>query len=290
MEDNEYFDVKITHKSNDKFVVFRNGKWQDLNLPKGHGLDISVTVTDPDNDNKDIINMLSVYRDIKTVSNFSFTRYQRYINELNLQKHNDNSITWDNRINKLQHKLEAVRFHMTNFNLHQDEVQQEFEKQYANSIVEVEETDQRFTYELESFLFQVQSLLDILGQIIALAIRDNTFDSYGTFLSIKLSNSANITINSKLKQVIDNHAQWYKNFNAMRNLVTHWGDLLNFKSTTHKPSIDQEFARIYYPQMPDKKKVTRYMDELWNSLNILIDEVGEIIKEDYERRDNFKII
>jgi len=75
-------------------------------------------------------------------------------------------------------------------------------------------------------------------------------------------------MNSKLQKVIDNHDQWYENFNAMRNLVTHWGDLLNFKSTTHKPAIDQEFARIFYPQMPDKKKVTRYMTEVWNKSNI----------------------
>jgi hypothetical protein len=284
MEDKDYFDVKISHQSQDKFVGYKNGKWEDLNLPKGHGLAMSITVADPENDNEDVINMLSDYRAIKTIPNYNFPRYQNYINDLNLQKHIDNSITWENRINKLQHKLDALKFHMKNFDRHQEEIQQKFEEQYINSIVEVEETDYIFTFELESFLFQIQSALDILGQIIALAIKDYSFDSYGKFLSGKLSsNTSNNTIlNKNLQQVIDNHAQWYENFNSMRNLVTHWGDLLNFKSTTHKPAIDQQYARIYYPQMPDGKKVTRYMKEIWNSLDNLIVEVGKILKDEYK--------
>ena len=61
---------------------------------------------------------------------------------------------------------------MKNFNRHQQEIQEKNEKEYVNSIIEVEEIDPIFTYELESFLFHVQSALDILGQIIALAIKD----------------------------------------------------------------------------------------------------------------------
>ncbi len=282
IQDKDYFDVKITHQTGDKFVGFRNGKYEDLDLPKGYGLDISASVIDPEHVNEDVIELLKDYRDIKTIPNFNFDRYQRYINELSLQNHVDSTVTWENRINKLQHKLDAVKFHMKNFNRHQQEVQEKFEKEYINSIIEFEEIDPIFTYELESFLFQVQSVLDILGQIIALAINDYSFDSYGKFLSTKLksSNTNNISRNSKLRQMIDSHDQWYENFSAMRNLVTHWGDLLNFKSTTHKPAIDQEFARIFYPQMPDKKKVTRYMTEVWNSLSNLIAEVGKILKQE----------
>lgn len=282
IQDKDYFDVKITHQSGDKFIGFRNGKYEDLNLPKGYGLAISVSVIDPEHVNEDVIELLKDYRDIKTIPNFNFDRYQRCINELSLQYHVDSTVTWENRINKLQHKLDAVKFHRKNFSRHQQEVQEKFEKEYINSIIEVEEIDPIFTYELESFLFQVQSALDILGQIIALATNDYSFDSYGKFLSTKLksSNTNNISRNSKLRQVIDSHDQWYENFNAMRNLVTHWGDLLNFKSTTHKPSIDKEFARIFYPQMPDKKKVTKYMTEVWDSLSNLITEVGKILKEE----------
>jgi hypothetical protein len=284
MEDKDYFDVKISHQTQDKFVGYRNGKYEDLNLPKGYGLAMSVSVIDPKYVNEDVINLLKNFRDIKSIPDFNFTRYPRYINELNLQGHIDSSITWENRINKLQHKLDAIKFHMKNFNIHQQEIQEKFEKEYVNSIIEVEEIDPIFTYELESFLFQVQSALDILGQIIALAIRDYSFDSYGSFLLTKLSkeNPINNSINNRLHTVINNHSGWYENFNAMRNLITHWGDLLNFKSTIHKPAIDQEFARIYYPQMPDKKKVTRYMNELWNSLKSLVDETGKIIKEEYK--------
>lgn len=185
MEDKDYFDVRISHQTQDKFVGYRNGKYEDLNLPKGYGLAMSVSVIDPKYVNEEVISLLVNFRSTRSIPDFNFTRYQICINELNLQSHIDSTVTWENRINKLQHKLDAIKFHMKNFNNHQQEIQEKFEKEYINSIIEVEEIAPIFTYELESFLFQVQSALDILGQIIALAIRDYSFDSYGSFLSTK---------------------------------------------------------------------------------------------------------
>jgi hypothetical protein len=68
---------------------------------------------------------------------------------------------WNNRINKLQHKLDALAFHMKNFNQHQNEVLYKLEKEYVNSIIEFEEIDPIFVFEVGSFCIHIPDVVII---------------------------------------------------------------------------------------------------------------------------------
>lgn len=280
MKDEDCFVVKITKPSQDKFVEFVNGQWREMPLPPGTGLAINLSVKESNESDDEILSILSRYREMKNIQPVdTFVRYQQYIEKLGLKNHVDNLISWENRLNKLGHKLEAIKYHQKKFANHQQEIRQKYENDYTNSIVELEELDQTFIFEIESFLFQSQSALEILAQLIALGIQNKTFDSYGQLLKRIRDNALedNRTTRGLIKLINANN-KWYDNFSDMRNLITHWGNLLNFTSTLHRPSIDNEYVVICYPKMPNGKKVTAYMEEIWENIAKLVEDVGIILK------------
>jgi hypothetical protein len=56
-------------------------------------------------------------------------------------------------------------------------------------------------------------------------------------------------------------------------LITHYGDLIGFKSITHSAAFDEdEFATVCYPTMPDRERVTTFMNNTWINVTQLINE------------------
>ncbi len=147
-----------------------------------------------------------------------------------------------------------------------------------NSRFAFKDLDAIFVYETEAFLFQTQCAMDILAQITALAIRDDKFDSYGLLLRrIRESKLKNTPINQDFIKLINENMVWYDQFNSLRNLITHWGDLLNFEPLTHHATLTQNIARISYPKMPNGTTVKRYMENTWKTIESLIKDICLIL-------------
>jgi hypothetical protein len=129
--------------------------------------------------------------------------------------------------------------------------------------------------------------LDILAQIVGIAFRLSgivTYSDNGDDLIDKLRKSSafrNKPENKdKLVTIIDNNKIWVKNLVNMRDLITHFSDLIGFKSTIHSPSSEEhEYVNIYYPSMPNRERVTTYMNNTWRQLVILITDVSNVLKE-----------
>ena len=73
---------------------------------------------------------------------------------LNLEENIGALITFDDRINKLQHKLESLEYHMNECSTYEKKYEDKYRDKYVNSIVDLEQVDPVFVYETESFLFQ----------------------------------------------------------------------------------------------------------------------------------------
>jgi hypothetical protein len=279
MQDKDYFEVKVTQRSQGRSGYMQNGKWIDL--PENVSIAMKISGKDAEYIYPEINEVLSQYRTVGNIPDQEFEKFNLHVSRLNLQNNMDSNITFNNRIDKLHHKLEAIMYHMNNFNKYQSDVEKKYRTKYTNSRVEFEDLNPVFIYEIESFLFQVQSSLDILGQIIALVIRDHSFDSFIYSLIDKLKNSTFLTesLKDELSVVIKNSFVWYNDFNSMRNLITHWGNLINFSSLTHGSTLMEDTAKISYPKMPNGITVTNYMTTIWEKLKSLIRDIGNIVKK-----------
>jgi hypothetical protein len=73
---------------------------------------------------------------------------------------------------RLKHKLSAIRYHSDSFKKEEDD----WIERYKTSIVggescNVVEDNPKIIYEVEAFLFQVKSCLDVLNQLIRVAFK-----------------------------------------------------------------------------------------------------------------------
>jgi len=278
----ESFKVKITHRTGDHFVVGdRNGNWS----PAPFALDMSISVADPEHVYQDIIDLLMPYRQINDVYQARLDRFDYIIRELSLEGNLYTTITLKNRINKLQHKLESLKYHSDECIRRETEYETKYKNKYINSIVELEEIDPVFEYETEGFLFQTKSALDILGQIIGLVYRLSgvvTYHDYGYDLIEKIIKSSAFRDNENNKneiiKILERNSKWVKKLVLMRNLITHYSDLLGSRSITHRAATSNEdYAVVCYPSMPDNERVTTFMNNTWSNLTTLITEVGKVI-------------
>lgn len=52
----------------------------------------------------------------------------------------------------------------------------------------------------------------------------------------------------------------------MRDKVTHFSNLKEFKCFVEQPYLGEKKSTIYYPTMPDGTRATEYFSDVWNKL------------------------
>jgi hypothetical protein len=281
----EYFKVKITRRTDDHFVAFRNGKYEKI--PGRIRMGLSVR----DSTHGDIIDLLATLRTIKDTRPIKLERFDEIIKGLNLESNINATITYEQRINKLQHKLESLKYHIKKCVEQEKNYESKYKNEYVNTIVDLEEIDPVFVYETESFLFQTKSTLDVLAQIIAIEYRLTgivTFGEDGKDVIDQIIKSSAHRDHPEQKEemikIIKRSESWIRNLVFMRDLITHYGDLMGFKSITHSAAFDEdEFATVSYPTMPDRERVTTFMNNTWINVTQLIKEVSRNIAELYSK-------
>ena len=146
-------------------------------------------------------------------------------------------------------------------------------------------------YNIESFLFQSKSFLDVFAQIIAYSFEEeiSTFESYGIGLIKKLEKNSLNKYLDYVKKVIDilkSHHNWIKNLIEVRDEVVHYSDIEGLSCFIIKMVSENDLnVTVYYPSMPDGKRVSVFMDESWTNLKSLLSEIISILV-DKLRKDN----
>jgi hypothetical protein len=69
----------------------------------------------------------------------------------------------------------------------------------------------------------------------------------------------------------------------MRDQITHYSDLEGFLCFIHRAWISGQYARIYYPSMPDGTRVRNYMEQTWLKLLQFYHEMIPLISNAYLR-------
>jgi hypothetical protein len=86
---------------------------------------------------------------------------------------------------------------------------------------------------------------------------------------------------AKMIELIENNKQWITLAVKMRDQVTHYSDLIGLSCFRHGAWDEGNQARIYYPSLPNRDRVSKYMDEIWVKAIKLIEEVFQIIVSIY---------
>ena len=169
------------------------------------------------------------------------------------------------------HKLYAVMYHIDNFVLEESSQLEEFRKDYTPpSGVQIHMENPALIYEMESFLFQVKSSLDVLAVGLLNRLFGLKLGSFGTeMVGNALKENENRIGRQKvnhLKSIIENNKDWIEEVNEMRVQVAHYSDLEGFLCFLEMPFTGEKECTIYYPSMPDGTRATKYMESVWKRL------------------------
>lgn len=261
----ESFLVDITKKMKTmKHVISKNGIEQELDAI----IEMEMTLADPKPWDNEIVNIIKLS-----------------------QKIPDSQKVFEKRTGKLRHKLEALKYHSLIFKNEEDRLIKEYQAAYTADNFHYALENPTLIYNTESFLFQTKSCLDVLSQIIALAFKLSvkTYKNKGEDIINKIRNNPLTGYPNqcaKMIELIENNKPWITLAVKMRDQVTHYSDLIGLSCFRHRAWEEGKKAKIYYPSLPNRERVSKYMDEVWVNVIKLIEDVFEIIVSMYSSNNS----
>jgi hypothetical protein len=191
----------------------------------------------------------------------------------------DVKVDFMDRIRILEHKLYAVKYHLDNYEQAERDKIEEFKKNYkpptgAQQIIE----EPRLIYEVEAFLFQVKSCLDVLSRVLepVFGFSNCLFGDEGDKVINQLKNNcpANlIPYGEGIMCLIEtSQKEWIVELISMRVQVTHYSDLEGFDCFIQDPYIGGVTATIHYPTMPNGRRALEYCQDIWERLLCFCDD------------------
>lgn len=177
------------------------------------------------------------------------------------------------RINDVDHKLHAVKYHLNNYEQAESDMIKEFSKNYkppagAQMIIE----EPRLIYEVEAVLFQTKSCLDVLSRVLepVLGFKDCSFGKEGDKVINQLKNNCPTRLATYAEKIIklieDAQDAWVVELIEMRNTITHRSKLQGFNCFMEDPYMGGDIANIHYPTMPNKRRALEYCQDVWKRL------------------------
>jgi hypothetical protein len=176
-------------------------------------------------------------------------------------------------INDVDHKLHAVKYHLNNYEQAESDKIKELSKNYKPPAgVQMVIEEPRLIYEVEAFLFQTKSCLDVLSCVLK-PVFGFTYCSFGdkgddTIKQLKNNCPAKLaTYGEKIIRLIeDAQDAWLVELIKMRDEVTHYSRLEGFDCFMEDPYMGGNIANIHYPTMPNKRRALEYCQDVWKRL------------------------
>ncbi len=177
------------------------------------------------------------------------------------------------RISNVEHKLYAVKYHLRDYEQAENDMIEEFGKNYkpptgAQEIIE----EPRLIYEVEAFLFQVKSCLDVLSWVLkpVFGFTYCSFGDKGDDVIKQFKNNCPATLvpyaNNIIKLIEDAQDAWIVELVNMRDQITHHSNLKGFNCFIQDPYVGGDIANIHYPTMPNKRRALEYCQDIWGKL------------------------
>jgi len=177
------------------------------------------------------------------------------------------------RIKTVEHKLYAVRYHLNNYEHAESDKIEEFKENYkppTGAQVVIEEP--RLIYEVEAFLFQAKSCLDVLSWVLkpVFGFEYCKFGDKGDYTINQLSNNCPATLATyaeKLVKLIEGaQDEWIVELITMRDQIMHRSELEGFYCFIQDPYIGGDTANIHYTMMPNNRRALEYCHDIWEKL------------------------
>jgi hypothetical protein len=177
------------------------------------------------------------------------------------------------RISNVEHKLYAVKYHLKNYEQAESYMIEEFRKNYKPPTGAQETIEEpRLIYEVEGFLFQVKSCLDVLSWVLkpVFGFIYCSFGDKGDDVINQLKNNCPATLapyaNNIMKLIEDAQDVWIVELVTMRDQITHYSNLKGFDCFVKDPYAGGGVASIQYPTMPNKRRALEYCQDIWGRL------------------------
>lgn len=176
-------------------------------------------------------------------------------------------------IHEVDHKLHAVKYHLNNYEQAESDKVKEFSKNYkpptgAQMITE----EPRIIYEIEAFLFQTKSCLDILSWVLkpTFGFTYCSFGNGGDEVIRQLKNNCPTPLVTYARKIIklieDAQDSWIVELIKMRDEITHYSRLQGFHCFIEDPYVGGNIANIHYPTMPNNRRALEYCQDVWEKL------------------------
>jgi len=176
-------------------------------------------------------------------------------------------------IHDIDHKLHAVKYHLDNYEQAESAKIGGFSHNYKPPAgAQMINEEPRLIYEVEAFLFQVKSCLDILSRVLKPAFGFNycSFGDKGDDVIKQLSNNCPASLRTQAERItkLVEGAQdvWLVEVIQMRDAVTHYSRLEGFDCFIEDPYVGGGIATIHYPTMPNGQPVRHYCQSVWQLL------------------------
>jgi hypothetical protein len=193
------------------------------------------------------------------------------INALNLSP----SVKQDlvKRTHDVDHKLYAVKYHLNNYEQAENDKIKQFSENYTPPAgVQVVIEEPRLIYEVEAFLFQTKSCLDVLSWVLkpVFGFSYCRFGDKGDDIIKLLQNNCPSTLDTYAQNIIklieDAQDAWLVELIDMRDKVTHYSRLEGFNCFIEDPYMRGGTANIHYPTMPNTRRALEYCQNVWEKL------------------------
>ncbi|MCX6794954.1 MAG: hypothetical protein NTY31_03140 [Candidatus Falkowbacteria bacterium] len=194
------------------------------------------------------------------------------------------------------HKIKATWYHLSTIKQEVEEIMTHpkhyLQQQVFQSYPKIEFQDNRLIYEIEAFLFQVKSNLDIIVQVLTFfypnlksenADRPNGFDGKKRLAGYKTIEKLTTAGEARLADYFKGEvSDWIQEMVDLRNTVTHKTQLENYQSFLITEMLSNELE-IKTPLMPSGQKVEVYCQLVFDKLlnfyrTVFVDIIGEYKK------------
>jgi len=195
----------------------------------------------------------------------------------------ENRYILSERVGRLKHKLYGIKYHTEIFVDEEKKIINEYQTEYDAPDHDSIFHNPKLIYEMESFLFQIKSVLDIFTQIMSMIFNISKMNTYsisekGNKIINKLLEGNYNLLRNELANQLQMHESWVRDAIDMRDEITHISDLRGFLCFIKHAWDGGEHAYVSYPSMPDGTRASSYMiNTSTNLLQLLSDSIPFLI-------------
>lgn len=191
-------------------------------------------------------------------------------------------------LNDIEHKLRGVRYHRDNLDRVENLAVERFRSKHTPPAgTALEERAPEILFEVEGFLYQVKSSMDMLARLLTAAgLRSigNSFGDHGDRVLKQLHSVPNSCLAEakELRNLIESAQPiWIDQVVSFRDQIAHAGMLDEFRCFVQAPVIDPSNVAVHYPTMPGGERASAYVArverELRSFVNALVTVAIQIV-------------